>query len=191
MTFLPLFRIRIRMFWGVPDPYPDPLVRGTNPRIRIRSNMSRVPNTGPPVSALSNLDRKFGRLNNSIHTIHMWTLRYQWNYPPWNISGFLNNIFTYEKNLMPPPTESAHPRTQIRSDRVLNRPGLLSAPIHTAGYPHSPKGRKGVGGYQVEIFSRQTSAVCPDPDMYFFGPSRSGSVLICTDPDPSIIKQKK
>jgi hypothetical protein len=51
---------------------------------------------------------------------------------------------------MPPPTESAHPRTQIRSDRVLNRPGLLSAPIHTAGYPLA-KGEEGVGGNQVEI----------------------------------------
>jgi hypothetical protein len=62
--FLPLFRLHIwiRMFWGVPDPHPDPLVRGTNPRIRIRTNMSRISNTGPPVSALSNLDPKFGRL---------------------------------------------------------------------------------------------------------------------------------
>jgi hypothetical protein len=25
---------------------PDPLVRGTDPRIRIRTKMSRIPNTG-------------------------------------------------------------------------------------------------------------------------------------------------
>jgi hypothetical protein len=31
-----------------PDPEPDPLVRGTDPgiRIRIRTKMSRIPNTG-------------------------------------------------------------------------------------------------------------------------------------------------
>jgi hypothetical protein len=28
--------IRIRMFLGIPDPHPDPLVRSTDPRIRIR-----------------------------------------------------------------------------------------------------------------------------------------------------------
>ena len=35
------------MFLGLPDPHPDPLVRGTDPRvqIRIRSKMSRIPNT--------------------------------------------------------------------------------------------------------------------------------------------------
>jgi hypothetical protein len=94
-----------------------------------------------------------------------------------NISGFLNNIFTYEKSLMPPPTESAHPRTQIRSDRVLNRPGLLSAPIHTAGYPHWPKGWKGVRGETRWKYSRQISVVCPDPDKYFFGPQDPGLSL--------------
>jgi hypothetical protein len=26
--------------WGPPDPHPDPLVRGTDPRIRIRNKMS-------------------------------------------------------------------------------------------------------------------------------------------------------
>jgi hypothetical protein len=29
-----------------PDPDPDPLVRGTDPGIRIRTKMSRIPNTG-------------------------------------------------------------------------------------------------------------------------------------------------
>jgi len=53
---------------------------------------------------------------------------------------------------MPPPTESAHPRTQIRSDRVLNRPGLLSAPIHTAGYPLA-KGEEGGRGKQGGIIA--------------------------------------
>ena len=33
------------------------------------------------------------------------------------------------------PKWGAHPRTQIRSDRVLNRPGLLSGPIHGACSP--------------------------------------------------------
>ncbi len=39
--------LRIRMFLGIPDPHPDPSVRGTDPRIciRIRTNMSRIPNT--------------------------------------------------------------------------------------------------------------------------------------------------
>jgi hypothetical protein len=38
-------RIRIiRMFLGLQD--PDPLVRGTYPRIRIHTKMSRIPNTG-------------------------------------------------------------------------------------------------------------------------------------------------
>jgi hypothetical protein len=42
---VPVFRIRIRicMFLGLPDPHPDPLVRGTDPRIRIRTKMSRIP----------------------------------------------------------------------------------------------------------------------------------------------------
>jgi hypothetical protein len=34
LDFLPLLRIRIRMFWGLPDPHPDPLYRGTDPRMR-------------------------------------------------------------------------------------------------------------------------------------------------------------
>ena len=40
---------RIRMFLGLPDPHPDPLVRGTESRIqigiRIRTYMSRIPQT--------------------------------------------------------------------------------------------------------------------------------------------------
>jgi hypothetical protein len=88
---------------------------------------------------------------------------------------------------MPPPTESAHPRIQIRSDRVLNRPGLLSAPIHTAGYPLA-KGEEGVRGETRWKYSLQTGVVYPDP--YLFGPSGSGSILICTDPDTSFIMQK-
>jgi hypothetical protein len=43
----PVFRIR--MFLGIKDPHPDPLVRGTDPRIRtciqIHTKMSRIPNT--------------------------------------------------------------------------------------------------------------------------------------------------
>ncbi len=30
---------------GLPDPHPDLLVRGTDPRIRIHTNMSRIPST--------------------------------------------------------------------------------------------------------------------------------------------------
>jgi hypothetical protein len=35
------------MFLGLPDPHPDPFVRGTDPRIRIRirTKMSRIPST--------------------------------------------------------------------------------------------------------------------------------------------------
>ncbi len=40
---------RIRMFMGLPDQHPDPLVRGTDPRIRIRTKtMPRIRNTGFP-----------------------------------------------------------------------------------------------------------------------------------------------
>ncbi len=35
---------RIPMFLGLPDPHPDPLVKGTDPRIRIRTKMWRIPN---------------------------------------------------------------------------------------------------------------------------------------------------
>jgi hypothetical protein len=47
----PVFRIRIStgMLLGLPDPHPDPFVRGTDPRIRIRirirTKMSRIPST--------------------------------------------------------------------------------------------------------------------------------------------------
>jgi hypothetical protein len=50
--FLPVFciHIRIRMFLDIPDPHSEPLVRGTDLRIwiriRIRTKMSRIPNTG-------------------------------------------------------------------------------------------------------------------------------------------------
>ncbi len=32
LDFFAVLRIRIRMFWGLPDPHPDPLYRGTDPR---------------------------------------------------------------------------------------------------------------------------------------------------------------
>jgi hypothetical protein len=38
-----MFRIRIHMFLGLPD--PDPLVRGMDPRIRIHTKMSWIRNT--------------------------------------------------------------------------------------------------------------------------------------------------
>jgi hypothetical protein len=31
------------------DPDPDPIVKGTDPRIRIRTKMSRIRNTGAPL----------------------------------------------------------------------------------------------------------------------------------------------
>jgi hypothetical protein len=34
---VPVFRIWIRMFLALPDPHPNTLVRGTDPRIRIRN----------------------------------------------------------------------------------------------------------------------------------------------------------
>ncbi len=40
-----VLRIRIRMFLGLHDPHPDPWVRVTDPRIRIRTKMSRIRNT--------------------------------------------------------------------------------------------------------------------------------------------------
>jgi hypothetical protein len=46
---VPVFRIRIRrirIFFGLPDSQLDPLVRGTDPRIRIRANMSLIRNIG-------------------------------------------------------------------------------------------------------------------------------------------------
>ncbi len=43
--FLPVFRIRrIRMFLGILDPHPDPLVRCTDPRIRNRIRIVRIRN---------------------------------------------------------------------------------------------------------------------------------------------------
>jgi hypothetical protein len=36
---------RIRMFLGLTETDPDPLVRGMDPGIRIRTKMSRIPNT--------------------------------------------------------------------------------------------------------------------------------------------------
>jgi len=33
------------MFLGLPDPHPDPLVGVTDPKIRIRTKMSRIRNT--------------------------------------------------------------------------------------------------------------------------------------------------
>jgi hypothetical protein len=42
---VPVFRIRIRMFLGLPDPHLDPLVRCRDPKIRIHTKMSRIPNT--------------------------------------------------------------------------------------------------------------------------------------------------
>ncbi len=50
--FLPLFsirKLRIRMILGLPDPHPDPVDRGTDPRIR----MSRIQNTS--VSSLKKI----------------------------------------------------------------------------------------------------------------------------------------
>jgi hypothetical protein len=37
---------------------PDPLVRGTDPRTRIRTKMSRIPNTGPETGARAHLGEK-------------------------------------------------------------------------------------------------------------------------------------
>ncbi len=47
----------IRMFLGLLDPNRDPLVRGTDPgiRIRIHTKMSRIPNTGFQLSLWVNL----------------------------------------------------------------------------------------------------------------------------------------
>ncbi len=43
------------------DPDPDPLVRDMNPGIRIRTNMSRIPNTALKVHKIENFfDSDFG-----------------------------------------------------------------------------------------------------------------------------------
>jgi hypothetical protein len=42
---VPVFHIRIRMLLGLSDPHRDPLVRGTDTRIRIRTKMSRILST--------------------------------------------------------------------------------------------------------------------------------------------------
>ncbi len=50
-------RVRSRKFVGLPDPEldpdQDPLVRGTDPWIRIRTKMSRIPHTGWPAISVS------------------------------------------------------------------------------------------------------------------------------------------
>jgi hypothetical protein len=46
------------------------------------------------------------------------------------------------------------------------------------------------GEEDTQVSWRVTSSAV-DPDPYVFGPPGSGSVIICTDPDPSINKQKK
>jgi len=43
-----VLRIRIHMFLGLLDPDPDLLVRGTDPRIRIRTKLSQIRNTEQP-----------------------------------------------------------------------------------------------------------------------------------------------
>jgi hypothetical protein len=62
---VPLFRIRIRihMFLGFPDKHPDPLVKGTDPRIQLRTEMERIPNTGLNYRARSNLVKKAPNLH--------------------------------------------------------------------------------------------------------------------------------
>jgi hypothetical protein len=64
-------------------------------------------------------------------------------------------------------------------DRVLNRQSYLKIwdPEHVV-----------LRGVYTTI---QFSVVDPDPyDLYVYGPPGSRSVMIFTDPDPSIIKQK-
>ncbi len=40
------------MFLGIPDPHPDLLVRGTDSRIRIRTKMSRIPDTASSLQGI-------------------------------------------------------------------------------------------------------------------------------------------
>jgi hypothetical protein len=51
----------------------------------------------------------------------------------------------------------------------------------------SGSGSKIIGATPVRILI--SSVVAPDPEV--FGPPGSRSVIICTDPDPYIIKQEK
>jgi hypothetical protein len=53
----------VGMFLGLPDPHPDPLVRGPAPRIRIRTKMSQIRNIASTKAssvhiALTNYDEK-------------------------------------------------------------------------------------------------------------------------------------
>jgi hypothetical protein len=61
---VPLFqipiRIRIRTFLGLRDPVQDPLVRGTDLRIWIRTEMSRIPNKNTMKRKESTYITKYG-----------------------------------------------------------------------------------------------------------------------------------
>ncbi len=61
------------MFLGLTDPHPDPLVRGTDPRIRIRirirTKMSLIPNNGIFIIKRSNHDSQdvsFSKTNTAL-----------------------------------------------------------------------------------------------------------------------------
>jgi hypothetical protein len=64
------------MFLGLPDPHPDPLVRGTDSRIRIRiqirTKMSRTPILDPTFCFVSGRDPdptlKLGKANRVLGT---------------------------------------------------------------------------------------------------------------------------
>jgi hypothetical protein len=43
--FVGILKVTDEKSWMEPDPHPDPLFKGTDPRIRIRTKMSRIRNT--------------------------------------------------------------------------------------------------------------------------------------------------
>jgi hypothetical protein len=85
MTFIfeeciivPFFRIRIqiRMSLGLPD--PDPLVRGADPRIRIRisTKMSRIPNTVSEYTLNTYCTLNLWRINHTFNLFFFFSIQY-------------------------------------------------------------------------------------------------------------------
>jgi hypothetical protein len=61
--------------WG---PDPDPLVRGTDPRIRIRTKMSRILNTGlnlTKIDQIKKIEMYMGYTSRSLYCLKSFTLK--------------------------------------------------------------------------------------------------------------------
>ncbi len=100
------FQIQIRMFLGLPDPHPDPLVRGTDPRIRIRTKMYRIRNTALGLD--SHFQCESGSLPRETN-LNIWTTRYQEEWPTWSSWRRTGRVRT------PPPWSSGSGGNQRNS----------------------------------------------------------------------------